>query len=583
MVGGIPDLVRALTRLDERGYDSAGFAVAGPGFAVRKVAGPSTTLSNKLIDLEFPGHAGIANARWSSSGRPEGRGALPIVWQGVAVVHNGVIENHAALRRDLRAAGHSFETDTDSEVMPHLIADARAAGASPVGAVRTACAQMQGAYAIAVLFADAPDRVLVACCGTPLLVARGAGGTSVASDAAILARLADDYATLEDGDVAELTGQAIRISDREGAPVIRQWRGLGAPDRGAMPVGDGFEYHTRREIAAQPRALRRTDTGLRGLVLPDAVAAAERVLILAAGSAVHAADAARGWIEQFCGLPCEVEAASAWRDRQAPLARGTVAVLVCRTGDNGDTVACQHMLNARDVPTVAVVPPGAPLVREAALTWPVQTGPELGVTATKSFTAQLLALLRFGATLGAARGALDSAGVQAAELAFADAWLVAALTVGAEARFVTIASHIARAEQVIVTGRGWGAALAQEAALKLAQLANVNAVAVPAGELRYGAMAMVRPGVPVLVLASADQNLSKTAANAEQMRARGGHVMALAEASCSVSLGHAVNDIVALPGRGLPQMFAQAVAVQLIAYQTALALGHDVDRPHNLV
>jgi glucosamine--fructose-6-phosphate aminotransferase (isomerizing) len=230
----------------------------------------------------------------------------------------------------------------------------------------------------------------------------------------------------------------------------------------------------------------------------------------------------------------------------------------------------------------AVAPRHSPLARGADLAWPTEAGPELGVAATKSVTAQLLALLRLALALGAARGTLSAEALLQTERALGEAPLACALAEAAEARLAAIAVRIAQAEQAIVIGRGWGAALAAEAALKLAQLASVGATAAPAGELRTGALAMVREGIPVLVLASADQQLAKTAANAEDARARGGYVIALVEAACSASLDHAANEVVALPGRGLAQMFAQTVAIQLIAYHTALALGRDVDRPRNL-
>jgi glucosamine--fructose-6-phosphate aminotransferase (isomerizing) len=584
IVNGHPvahDLVGALSRLESRGYDTAGLAVAGPGFAVRRVVGPATALTSYVGDREFAGRAGIANARWSSAERPEGRGALPQVWQGVAVVHNGIVENHAALRRDLKALGHSFETEADSEIIPHLIAAARAEGCAPDMAVRQACARMQGTYAMAVLFGDAPDRVLAASCGSPVVVARGAGGAAVASDAMALAGLADEYATLEDGDVAELANDGVRILDRDGHPAERVWRSLTPSDPGV-----GADFHdtlTRRDIACNSRALQRADAGLRGAVLPPSVAVAERLLIVAGGSALHAAAAARDWIEILSGVPCDVEMVSEWRDRAAPLARGTVGVIVSRSGGSGDAFACQQAMRERGVPTVAVVPTvRSALARTADLCWPTEAAPELGVAATVSVSTQMLALLRLGLALGTARGTLAGDRLRQAERALAEAPLACALAEAADARLSAIAVRIAQAQRVVVLGRGWGAALAADAALKLTQLANIHAIAAPAGEVRNGPLAMVSEGVPVLVLASADQHFAKIAASAEEIRARGGHVIALAEASCSASLDHAANEVLALPGRGLAQMFAQTVAVQLVAYHTAHALGRDVDRPRHL-
>jgi glucosamine--fructose-6-phosphate aminotransferase (isomerizing) len=246
-------------------------------------------------------------------------------------------------------------------------------------------------------------------------------------------------------------------------------------------------------------------------------------------------------------------------------------------------LACLESLRARAVPTLAVV--GAPrslLARGADMVWPTEEGPERGVAATKSVTAQMLALLRLGAALVTARGAFDAATARLTERAFAEIPLACALAEAADARYAAIALRIARAGQALLVGRGWGAAVAAEGALKLMQLANIHATSVPAGEVGHGALALVRPGLPVLVLASPDQHLAKTAATAEDIRARGGHVIALAEATCSWNLDHVANEVVALPGHGLAQIFAQTVAMQLIGYHTALALGLDVDRPRNL-
>jgi len=574
------DLVSALSRLDERGYDSSGLVVAGPGFAVRKVAGPASMLASNLAGADFAGRAGIANARWAGHDRPEAHSAPPIVWGGVAIVHSGVIENHQALRRELKALGHAFDTEADGEVIPHLIAAARTAGATPDAALRAACTRMRGGFAIAALFMEAPDRVLVACHGSPMVVARGACGVAAASDAVVLMALADDCATLEYGDTAELGGAGVRILDRNGEAAERPWRPLGVHAEAAQaPASDRFVHHARREIAAQPETLRQTDAALRGLVLPAAIAAPERLHIVAAGSSLHAAAAARGWVEQFCGLPCDVQPAGKWRDRPIALAGGTLGVLVSRSGEHRDVLAALQGLRARGVATVAVTnAPHSSLARGADLSWPTMAGPEFGVAASKSFTAHLLALLRLARALGAARGALGGADARQVDRALADAPLACALAEAAEARFAAIGARIGRAGAVIVIGRGWGAGLAAEAAAQVRRLAHVHAEAVPHGDLGDAPLA----GLPSLVLASADRHLAPTTVAAEAVRGRGGHVIALAEAACSARLDHVAHEVVALPGRGLAQMFAQAVALQLIAYHTALALGRDVDRPHGL-
>lgn len=585
IVNGHPvarDLVNALTRLDDRGYDCAGLAVAGPGFAVRKVSGPAAALFGHLPEPEFAGQAGIANARWSNRDRPEGRSAPPVVWGKVAVVHTGIVENHRDLCHELKSQGHAFDTEADSEVIPHVIAAERASGAPPIEALRRACGRMAGEYALAVLFEEAPDHVLIAQRGSPVLVGRGASGTVAASDLEALVGCVDAYTQLEYGDIADLEGQCVRVLDREGRSAERIWHPTEAGPAAAQP--DMSVDHTREEIAVQPGVLRRTDAALRGLRLPAAVVAAERLLILASGSSLNAALTVRGWVEHVGGVPCEIEDASEWRDRSPPLGRNTVGVLLSRSGEAHDIMAAAQILRGRGVPMVAVVNDTASALAIAAdMLWPTDAGPELGAAATKSFTAQLLALARFGLALGVARGVLDAGQRADAERSIAEAPLTCALAEAADSRFGQIALRIARAGEVMVLGRGWGASLAAEAAQKLKQLACIHADALPAGAMRHGALAMVGNGVPVLVLASADQQFARTAANAEEVRAHGGYVVALVEAACSANLEHVANETVALPGRGLAQVFAQAVAVQLIAYHTARALGRDTERPRSLV
>lgn len=583
MVNGHPvarDLVTALGRLEYRGYDSAGLAVAGPGFQVRKVIGGTAELMGK-VGNGFAGHAGIGHTRWATHGRAEVRNAHPHVWDGVAVVHNGIIENYHDLRGRMLAAGETFESDTDSEVIPHLIAAARNAGAGPMDAVRSACTQLHGAYAIAVLFQDTPDRIVVARQGSPVMVARGPHAAAVASDPAALSSLCDDYAALEDGDVAELSNQRVAIFGRDGKLVQRTWQKVeGAEEVAAAGLYGSF---TRAEIAAQPVALRDTDAALAGKVIPQLIAEAERLVVVACGSSMYAASTVRPWIEKLTGIPCDLEVASEYRTREAPLSRGTVAVLVSQSGETADTLGVMEMLKQRGVPIVAVVNVAhSQMARNADLLWPTMAGREQGVAATKSFTCQMLALIRFGLALGLSRGTVTSGMLVSVERELAGLPAVCARAEMLEGRFMAVAEHLVSEGEALFIGRGSAAALANEGALKLKELSYLRAEAYAAGELKHGPIAMIREGSPVIVCAGAGQHAGKTLANAEEVRARGGYVIALVDDASASAFAPVADEMIVLPGAGLGTLFAQAVAMQLIAVHAAVVLDHPVDRPRNL-
>ena len=583
IVGAQPvaaDVLAGLERLEYRGYDSAGIALAGPGFLVRKVVGCTRDLETALLHHDATGRAGIAHTRWATHGKPDERNAHPHVCMGVAVVHNGIIENHASLRTALTAEGHCFRSDTDSEVVPHLIALSRARKLPHAAAIRAACAQLRGAYAIAVLFDDRPDRIYVARQGSPVMVATSDNTSAVASDPAALAGLCARYTALEDGDLAELTADGVRVFDAAGRETARDW--ISAEHDARIDDLSRYQHHTRREIAEQPAALRATEVALRGKALPDGLAAAQRLVIVACGSSLLAASAARGWLEKLSGLPCDIEIASEYRYREAPLLPGGVAVLVSQSGETADALATLPLFRAAGVPVIAVVNVlHSTLAREADLLWPTAAGREQGVAATKSFTAQLAALLRLGLAFSAARS--RDAGVRAE----VEAGLAAAPRVCAEAEetepvLADLARMVAGESEALFLGRCAGAAMAGEAALKLKELSYIRAEAYAAGELKHGPIALIRAGSPVIVFGPGDALLAKTVSNAEEVRARGARVIALTDAEGAPAFRDIAETVLTLPGRGVAHMFAQAVALQLFAYHAALALGCNVDRPRNL-
>ncbi len=595
LVDGYPvarDLIEALGRLEHRGHDAAGIAVAGPGFGIRKVVGRSAGLDTALDRLDaapMGGHAGIAQSSWAPFGGAEAPGADPFVWGGVAVVHDGLIQNQRELRMELRLALGAnqremapSDNDAEGEVIPRLIAAARARGAAPMEAVRWATGRLRGAYSLAVLFQDQPDVLLVANHGSPIVVARNQTGSGVASDPRALRGLCEDYSPLEDGDIAELRPDGVRIHDRGGLLTERHWQKV-MPDARVVPE-EGYVYRTRGDIAGTRAALVRTDAALRDRAVPGAISAANRLLVLGVGSALRAAETARVWLERLSGLPVDVECAAEYCGRDAPPRQGSVAILVSRTGETADIVLARQMLAAQGLPCVALTEaPHSRLADGAALFWPTNAGPEAAPAATKSFSAQLLALLRLGQRIGAARGTLSGDALAEAELALAEAPVAAALAEAAEARFAAIACRLAQANEALLIGRGGGAAIAADGAQKLRELAQLPAHACAAGQLRHGAIALVHDAMPVIVCAEADARLASTVVDAEEARARGAQVIVLVESRATADFHHVAHDVVALPGRGLANLFAQAMAVQLIAYHTGLALGHDVDRPRNLM
>jgi glucosamine--fructose-6-phosphate aminotransferase (isomerizing) len=582
MVNGHPvarDIVTALGRLDYRGYDSAGIAVAGPGFDLRKVAGGVSVLMDS-IGNGFAGQAGIGRTSWATHGRADARHAHPHVWGGVAVVHNGIIENYRSLRNGLLARGETLESETDSEVIPHLIAAARASGAAPLDAVRGACAAMQGDYAIAVLFEDAPDRIIVARQGSPVMVARGARTSAAASDPAALSAVCADYAALEDGDMAELSADGVTIFDSDGCLTNRYWRKLeGAEEDGLVHAYGSF---TRAEIATQPVALRQTDVRLRDLVIPAQVGEAERLVLIGCGSSLHAAAAARSWLECLIGIPCDVEAASEYRTREAPLSRGTAGVLVSRSGETADMLGVMAMLQARDMPVVSVVNvQHSQLARGADLLWPTEAGREQGLGATKSFTCQVLALIRFGLAMGLHRGTVSLDTLIAVERELAGVASVCTRAEALESQFESIAERLVREGETLFTGRGSAAAIAAEGALKLKELPGLRAESCAAGELKHGPLTTIREDSPVIVCAGAGQYADKTLSDVAEVRARGGYVIALVDDATAAAFAPVADELVVLPGAGLGTVFAQAVAIQLIAVHAATLLDHPLDRPRS--
>ena len=583
LVNGHPvarDLVAALARLEYRGYDSAGLAVAGPGFALHKVVGCARDLSAALEPAMPEGRAGIGHTRWATHGRPEARNAHPHAAGGIAVVHNGIIENHASLRAELEAEGAVFRSDTDSEVIPHLIAGAMDRGMEFEAALLATCARLSGAYGIAAIADAEPGRILVARQGSPLVVGEGHESAAVASDPVALAGLADRYAVLEDGEVAELSQAGVRIRGAKPAR-SRGW----SPLTGLQMAGGTARHgsHTRREISEQAAAVQATALALAGLRLPLRLRRAPRLQVIACGSSLYAASMARGAIERAAGIPVDLEIASEFRDRAPPLAPRTAVALVSQSGETADTLAAMRIVEARGLSTIGVVNvPHSAIGRAAAARWPTAAGAEVGVAATKSFTSQAYALMRLGLALGEGSGRGDEAFREDLARALDTVPAVLAAAEGCEDAIRLLAGEIAAENEALFIGRGAGAALALEGALKLKELSYIRAEGYAAGELKHGPIALVREASPVIACAPADEHLAKTLSNAQAVRARGARVTVLTDAAGAEAAREVADRVVVLPGSGAASSFGIAVALQLLSVHAAEVLGCNVDRPRNL-
>ncbi|WP_028491317.1 glutamine--fructose-6-phosphate transaminase (isomerizing) [Thioalkalivibrio sp. ALE19] len=596
----VPLLIEGLHRLEYRGYDSAGVAIARPaGIDVVRTEGKVAALEERVAQAGLQGQAGLAHTRWATHGRPSEANAHPHLSRDrrVAIAHNGIIENHAALRDALAADGWNCASDTDSEVIAHLIEQALAAGDEPVAAVRGVCARLQGAWALAVTVADAPDRVIVARHGSPLLIGLGIGENFAASDMQALLPVTQRFIDLEEGDIAVLRRDRVEIEDARGNTVTREAR----ETRCEVTIADRGDYRhfMLKEIHEQPRALADTLAGrfghdgvLPNLLGPDTdrlLCDVTSVQIVACGTSYHAGMVARYWIEDYLGMPAQVEVASEYRYRRHVVAPGTLLLVLSQSGETADTLAV--LRQAREEPFAARLAicnvPESTMARLADLVLMTQAGPEIGVASTKAFTTQLAALavlvLLLGDTARTARlGAADRQdGIRALQSlpAMADAALQL------DGRLALVAEHLVERHHALFLGRGVHYPIALEGALKLKEISYIHAEAYPSGELKHGPLALVDAEMPVIAVAPDDAQLEKLASNLQEVRARGGELIVIGEEAAARALGPD-DTWVGMPHDGplnpwiAPVLFA--IPLQLLAYHTAVLKGTDVDQPRNL-
>ncbi|MCO4848725.1 MAG: glutamine--fructose-6-phosphate transaminase (isomerizing) [Yoonia sp.] len=586
-----PILVEALKRLEYRGYDSAGIAtINGKTLDRRRAIGKLVNLADTLVHNPLAGKSGIGHTRWATHGAPNVNNAHPHRAGGVAVVHNGIIENFRELRSFFAQHGISYETDTDTETVALLAQYYRDQGMTPVDAAQATIARLEGAYALCFLFEGEDDLIIAARKGSPLAIGYGDGEMFVGSDAIALAPMTDQVTYLEEGDFAIVTRTSLEIRDTDGKTVDR--------DRKTIQIdassGDkaGYKHFMAKEIAEQPTVLQ----GALARYINDAADAVtlpapgvdftkiERLTMVACGTAFYACLVAKYWFEQVAGIPVEVDVASEFRYREPPVTKGTVALFVSQSGETADTLAALRYMTGKADSILSVVNvPESSIARESDLALPILAGTEIGVASTKAFTCQLttLALLALKAASDMGRISDVELAEKLAALRALPGVMNAALAIEDKTR--DVASKLSEARDILFLGRGLMYPLALEGALKLKEISYIHAEAYASGELKHGPIALVDKHVPVIVMAPRDRLFEKTISNMQEVMARGGKVLLITDKKGAIEAGDGVWDIIIMPEIDdflAPILYA--VPAQLLAYHTAIAKGTDVDQPRNL-
>ncbi len=587
-----PQLIDALKRLEYRGYDSAGVATLEHGVLTRRRAqGKLKNLEARLASEPLSGTIGIGHTRWATHGRPTENNAHPHATERLAVVHNGIIENFVELRRELAAKGAKFVTETDTEVVAHLVSQEMERGASPVEAVKAALPRLRGAFALAFLFAGEDNLLIGARKGSPLAVGYGEGAMFVGSDAIALAPFTDTVSYLEDGDWVIITRDKAEVHDAQGAVVQRA---VLKSQAAVMHIDKGNHRHfMAKEIFEQPEVVGHTlanyiDMAAERVALPMPLpfdfGNLNRISIAACGTAYYASMVAKYWFERFAHLPVEVDIASEYRYRSAPLGPGGLAIFVSQSGETADTLASlryarehkQHVLSIVNVPTSTIA-------RESDVVMPTLAGPEIGVASTKAFTCQLAALATLAIAAGRARGVLAESDEKKLVHALIEVPRHLAEALALEPQIMELARDLAKCRDVLYLGRGTSFPIALEGALKLKEISYIHAEGYAAGELKHGPIALIDETMPVIVIAPYDHIFEKTVSNMEEVAARGGRLILVTDAQgarAANSKPWVTLTLPTMPATVTPLVYA--VPVQLIAYHTAVIMGTDVDQPRNL-
>ena len=584
-------LVDGLRRMEYRGYDSAGVCTVSDGQLIRRRApGKLIGLVRELARDPAPGTTGIAHTRWATHGAPTAANAHPHATKELALVHNGIIENFRQLKEALQARGHKFESDTDTEVVAHLISEQVEAGKTPAEAVQAALPQLRGAFALAIAFRQHPDMLIGARLGSPLVLGFGEGETYLGSDALALAPLTQKITYLEEGDWVIVTREGAQIFDKDNQPVTRAVTTSGA-SAAAIEKGN-YRHFMQKEIFEQPTVVAQTlKTYIRqvdqSVALPQFdfdLSQISRVTIVACGTSFYAGMVAKYWLEQFARLPVDIDVASEFRYRDPVLEPGGLALFISQSGETADTLAAlRHCKAAGQTIAVVVNVPTSSMAREADLLLPTHAGPEIGVASTKAFTCQLAVLAALAAHLAVKRGRMDREEEAriVGDLLETPACLNAALAHDVD--IAAMAHLIAPASDVLYLGRGPDYPLALEGALKLKEISYIHAEGYAAGEMKHGPIALIDEAVPVIVLAPSGPLFEKTVSNMQEVRARGGKIVLISDAEGLAEAGDGCLATIEMPKvHPLIAPLVYAVPMQLLAYHVALAKGTDVDQPRNL-
>jgi glutamine---fructose-6-phosphate transaminase (isomerizing) len=583
-------LVDALKRLEYRGYDSAGVATVENGHLGRRRAeGKLRNLEDRLRSAPLLGDTGIGHTRWATHGKPVEANAHPHMTEQVSVVHNGIIENFHELKAELMAEGSTFTSDTDTEVIAHLVTRELKGGSDPVRAVFNTLKRLQGAFALALIFRGYDDLMIVARQGSPLAIGYGTGEMFVGSDAIALAPFTDAIAYLEDGDWAVLTRKGVAIRDGAGKaverPVARSLATSLLVDKG------NYRHFMAKEINEQPEVIGHTLAAYTDLAtnsveipaLPVDFANISRLSISACGTAFYAGLVAKYWFERWARLPVEVDIASEFRYRETALDPGGAALFVSQSGETADTLASLRYCRAQSQHVVSIVNVReSSIARESDAVLPMLAGPEIGVASTKAFTCQLTVLACLAIAAGKARGHISPALEAELVAALAEVPRLMAAVLRDEKPYEALAYTLSRAHDVLYLGRGSSYPIALEGALKLKEISYIHAEGYAAGELKHGPIALIDQNVPVIVIAPRDDLFDKTVSNMQEVAARGGQIVLVSDAEPS-STGCAIaTDLAVPPVHRFVTPLVYALPVQLIAYHTAVFMGTDVDQPRNL-
>jgi glucosamine--fructose-6-phosphate aminotransferase (isomerizing) len=585
-------LVDSLKRLEYRGYDSAGIAtLEGRELERRRTEGKLKNLEERLREDPLTGRIGIGHTRWATHGKPNENNAHPHATDRVAVVHNGIIENFRDLRAELEKGGAKFASETDSEVVVHLVNSYLLKGLSPQEAVKAALPRLRGAFALAFLFNGHDDLMIGARKGSPLAIGHGDGEMYLGSDAIALAPFTDTISYLEDGDWVVLSRDAGVIYDADGIMVKREILKSGASS--FLVDKANYRHFMAKEIHEQPEVVAHTlaryvdmtsERAALPIELPFDFKNIKHISIAACGTASYAGYIAKYWFERLARLPVEIDIASEFRYREAPVQEGDLAIFISQSGETADTLAALRYAKGQGLHTLSIVNvPTSTIARESETVVPTLAGPEIGVASTKAFTCQLMVLAALAITAGKARGVLSDVDETKLVRGLIEVPRLMAAALSIEPQIEKLAREIAKSRDVLYLGRGTSFPLALEGALKLKEISYIHAEGYAAGELKHGPIALIDENMPVVVIAPFDRVFEKTASNMQEVAARGGNIILMTDAKGAAEA--AVDSLVTIVLPDMAATFAPmvyAVPVQLLAYHTAVVMGTDVDQPRNL-